>query len=135
MRIEHLSRKMYHRIMPWFLVFPIIISLFFACTMTSDTERDYPGKETVRTGAESIERGKILFDSQCAFCHATGSTETIVGPGLKGILKKPQLPASKKPSTPGNIVIQLKQPYRDMPLFSHLSEDDVLDIIAYLNTL
>ncbi|MEW6418126.1 MAG: cytochrome c [Nitrospirota bacterium] len=58
-----------------------------------------------------------------------------MGPGHKGILKNPLLPVSKKPATPENIVHQLKKPYKDMPSFSYLSDTEVQNIIAYLNTL
>ncbi len=89
----------------------------------------------VKTDQESIEKGKELYDSKCSFCHDPNSTKTIVGPGHKGILKNPLLPVSKKPATPESIVNQLRNPYRDMPSFSHLSQEDVMNIIAFLNTL
>ena len=90
---------------------------------------------TVKTDSESTEKGKNLFDSKCSFCHDAFSTETTVGPGLKGVLKSPKLPVSKKPATPENIASQIRNPYRDMPSFSYLPEEDILNIIAYLNTL
>jgi cytochrome c2 len=115
---------------------PLMASvLLAACTITSDTEKGLTGERSVRTDAGSIAKGKSLFESQCVLCHATNSTETVVGPGLKGIMKKPFLPVSKKPATPENIAGQMKQPYRDMPSFPHLSDDEIDDIIAYLNTL
>jgi len=89
----------------------------------------------VRTDPASIGRGKNLFDSKCGFCHKPDSTETLVGPGLKGILKNRELPVSKRTATPQNIANQLRNPYSDMPSFSYLPEEDVLNIIAYLNTL
>ncbi len=89
----------------------------------------------IRTDPESIEKGRDLFASKCSFCHVANSTETRVGPGLSGILKKPKLPVSKKPATPENIVYQLKTPYRSMPSFSYLKNEDILNIVSYLNTL
>lgn len=103
-------------------------------------EKIYPEKEIskkiiVRTDPESIGKGKNLFDAKCSFCHDPHSTETIVGPGHKGILKNPKFPVSNKPATPENVANQIRKPYGDMPSFSYLSEEDVLNIIAYLNTL
>lgn len=54
---------------------------------------------------------------------------------LKGILKKPRLPVSKKPATPENIANQLKKPYRRMPSFSYLADEQISNIIDFLNTL
>ena len=89
----------------------------------------------VRTDVQSIEKGKELYESKCSFCHDPHGTETIVGPSHKGILKNKLLPISKKIATPENIVNQIRNPYRDMPSFSYLSDNDVLNIIAFLNTL
>jgi mono/diheme cytochrome c family protein len=85
--------------------------------------------------SEGIARGKDLYESKCIFCHDPYSNETIVGPGHKEILKNPMLPVSGRPAVPGNVRRQLMTPYRDMPPFDHLSEDEVADIIAFLNTL
>ncbi|MDA8162591.1 MAG: cytochrome c [Desulfobacteraceae bacterium] len=92
-------------------------------------------KIIVRTDPESIKKGKRLYESDCSSCHYADSVKWKIGPGHKGILKNPLLPASKRPATPENIARQLRHPYRDMPSFANLSEDDVLNIIAYLNTL
>jgi len=89
----------------------------------------------VKTDPENIKNGKELYESKCFSCHDPHSTKTIVGPGHKGILKNLLLPVSKKPATPENIAHQLKNPYKDMPSFAYLSDDDVLNIIAFLNTL
>lgn len=93
------------------------------------------GKMVVKTNPGSIDKGKNLFDSKCSYCHSANSTKTIVGPGLIDILKKPRLPVSRKQATPENVVNQIRNPYKDMPSFSYLSEDDMLNIIAFLNTL
>lgn len=92
-------------------------------------------KVVVRTDPISIEKGKELYESKCYFCHDAYSTKWEVGPGHKGILKNPLLPVSKKPATPENVANQFRNPYKDMPSFSYLSEDDVLNLIAFLNTL
>jgi hypothetical protein len=58
-----------------------------------------------------------------------------VGPGHKDILKNPLLPVSKKPATPENAADQIRNPYKDMPSFSYLLDEDVENIVAFLNTL
>ncbi len=92
-------------------------------------------KIIIKTDIESIRKGKELYESKCSFCHDPNSTVKIVGPGHKGIMKNPFLPVSKKPATPENIAHQIKNPYKDMPFFSYLSDEDILNLIAYLNTL
>jgi cytochrome c1 len=94
-----------------------------------------PGVAVIRTDRFSIERGRVLFMSRCAACHDPLSTNTIVGPGLKGLLKNPTLPISKHPATAESIRFQLRQPMGRMPSFAYLSDDELNDLIAYLNTL
>jgi len=106
---------------------------------TERIKKEVPAEELkkiqIRTDAVSISRGKKLYESKCYFCHDAHSIEWGVGPGHKGIFKNPLLPVSKKPATAENIAAQIKQPYKDMPSFDYLSEDDMLNLIAYLNTL
>lgn len=94
------------------------------------------GKDTkIKTDPDSIGKGKKLFNERCIFCHDTQSNNTIIGPGLKDVLKKGNLPVSKRPATPENIRNQLKEPFNKMPPFNNLTEEAVEDIIAFLNTL
>ncbi len=99
------------------------------------TEIERPGRMAIRKDALSIERGRTLFISKCSLCHDPNSTRTIVGPGLKGILKRPKLPVSGRPATAESIRFQLKQPMGRMPSFAYLTDEQLEDLIAYLNTL
>jgi cytochrome c2 len=92
-------------------------------------------KIVVKTDSESIKRGKNIFEKSCSFCHDPYSEKAIMGPGLKGVLKNTVLPATKNEATPENIIKQLRNPYKQMPSFAHLQEDEVSDIISFLNTL
>jgi mono/diheme cytochrome c family protein len=100
-----------------------------------EDKKDEDRKIVIATDPESIDSGKSLFEAKCSFCHNAYSTETIVGPGLTGVLKKSTLPVSGRPATPENIRQQLRQPFSEMPSFEYLSEEKVKDIIAFLNTL
>lgn len=93
-------------------------------------------KVRIKGDAESIGRGKKLFEARCAFCHdAHGTRSTGIGPGLRRILRNPNLPVSGKPSTAENIRLQLVEPFGKMPSFALLREEEIADLIAYLNTL
>ena len=89
----------------------------------------------VRNDPESIAKGKELYESKCYFCHDAYSKKPGVGPGQKGILKNAFFPVSKKPATPENAAIQIRKPFRDMPAFTYLSDDQIKNIVAFLNTL
>lgn len=97
---------------------------------SGDTFRAY-----VRADSESILKGKELYEDKCSFCHDPYSYNKIVGPGHKDILKHETLPVSNRPATPENIASQIRTPFRDMPSFGYLNNEDVLNIIAFLNTL
>jgi cytochrome c2 len=115
-------------------VFSLVFIVLLSCKIGEDRGGKMPSF-TVKTDPESIQRGRDIFVAQCTFCHKTNSTETTVGPGLKGILKRAKLPVSKKPATPENIVHQMKRPYQKMPSFPYFSDEEIQNILAYLNTL
>lgn len=96
-----------------------------------------PKKEewTVSADQASIEAGKELYFTKCFLCHDPYSNETVVGPGHKGILKNPRLPVSGKPATPDNVVHQLRDPFEKMPSFAYLTDEEIGNILAFLNTL
>ncbi len=85
--------------------------------------------------AALVEAGRTLFNNKCSFCHYTDSTETKVGPGLKGIFNRKHLPVSGWPATEASVRRQLKTPFDSMPPFPDLSEKDVDAIISFLKTL
>jgi mono/diheme cytochrome c family protein/uncharacterized membrane protein YobD (UPF0266 family) len=94
-----------------------------------------PERIVVRTDAGSIEAGKALYMEKCFLCHDPYGTETVIGPGHKGILRRDRLPVSHRLATPENVARQLRNPYDKMPSFSYLTEEQVEELIAFLNTL
>jgi cytochrome c2 len=120
-----------------------VLGLAFAVFSTSAgyfflvTEKTTVAGETTSEVIESsgVERGEAVFENQCSFCHHADRTDSKLGPGLKGVLKAENLPASGRPATPENVTRQLLSPYQNMPSFSSLSEQEIKDLLAYLNTL
>ncbi len=98
-------------------------------------EIERPASMAIRTDRMSIERGRKLFEAKCIICHDPNSTRTVVGPGLRGLIKQPTLPVSGRPTTPENIRNQLRRPMGRMPSFANLSNEEFEDLLAYLNTL
>lgn len=84
--------------------------------------------------AGDAAKGKEVFD-QCSVCHNADSTETKVGPGLKGLFKMEKL-VNGKPVTEANVRDLINTGGNGMPAYSdQLSDQDKNDVIAYLKTL
>ena len=58
-----------------------------------------------------------------------------MGPGLKGIFKLDAFPVSGAAVSDENFRKLLKTPYRKMPPFGHLPDEQVDALLAYLKTL
>jgi mono/diheme cytochrome c family protein len=87
-------------------------------------------------GAFTASSGQQLFADNCAQCHSATSTETKVGPGLKGLFKNKTLPGTGKPTNVANVTAQIKNGGGGMPAFGDkLSAQDISALIAYLKTL
>ena len=79
-------------------------------------------------------KGKEVF-GQCAVCHSADTTDTKVGPGLKGLFKKDKLVNGKK-VTDANVREKIEQGGNGMPSYKDLlSDPEKDDLIAYLKTL
>ena len=109
--------------------------ILFAFSGALSASPSKPQSIVIKKDRKSIEAGRALFRDKCSFCHETASSASIVGPGLKGIMKNRTLPVSGRPSTAENIVHQLKTPFKEMPSFSYMNDRDIGNIIAFLNTL
>lgn len=82
------------------------------------------------------ESGGALFVSYCAGCHASDSREAGVGPGLAGLFDRDRLVTGGRPVTRENVRSQILSPAGGMPPFDgHVSEDELDDLVAYLETL
>ena len=107
--------------------------------VTADVQPD-----AVNLGAISPEGkgeapvGKVLFQKNCVLCHNADSAVKKIGPGLKGVFKNKELPASHRPTTEANVREQIEtgNPAKGMPAFgAKLSKAEIDSLIAYLKTL
>ena len=94
------------------------------------------GQDKQAKGAGTPAKGKEVFESNCSVCHNSDSTETKVGPGLKGLFKKAAL-LNKKKVTDATVLEMINMgsengmpPYADM-----LTPAEKADVIAFLKTL
>jgi cytochrome c2 len=80
-------------------------------------------------------KGKEVFD-QCSVCHNADSTETKMGPGLKGLFKKAKLSTTGKPVNDANVLEKINEGGNGMPGYKDtLSDAEKANLIAYLKTL
>jgi mono/diheme cytochrome c family protein len=116
------------------LVVFFISSGYFLLVTKEAKPTGQPAEQT--NGLTDAQSGAMLFESKCSFCHYADRTDTKLGPGLEGVLKRETLPASGRPATPENIERQLLTPYQNMPaLGKSLSGQEIKDLVAYLKTL
>lgn len=118
-----------------FVVFSTSAAYFLLRTAFVPQEATQPSPSRLPSSPGRIENGMALFNSQCASCHYADREESRNGPGLKNLLKRDALPASERPATVENILLQLKKPFRVMPAFPSLSEQESADLLAYLKIL
>jgi cytochrome c2 len=79
-------------------------------------------------------KGKTVFEA-CAVCHNADSTETKMGPGLKGLFKREKLKSGKK-VTDANVRARIDEGGGGMPGYKDmLTDGEKNDLIAYLKTL
>ncbi len=117
-----------------FVVFSISAGFFFLRTLCAKTTAsEVSASQTIIRGEP--EKGVLLFNRMCSFCHYPDREESKQGPGLKNILKKEKLPSSGRPANIENIKKQLKTPFIAMPSFSDLADQEIADLIAYLEKL
>lgn len=81
------------------------------------------------------QAGELIFESRCSFCHYADKEDVFFGPGLAGILRRETLPVSGREASLENVKNQLLNPYRSMPAFDMLSEREIADLLAYIETL
>jgi mono/diheme cytochrome c family protein len=93
-----------------------------------------PDEDRARTNPiaaqpQAAAAGKMLFAENCAKCH---------GPDANGLHNRPSLRSERiRHSTDGELAWMLKNgnPYKGMPPWSSLPEQQRWQIIAYLRTL
>jgi mono/diheme cytochrome c family protein len=124
----------------------IVLSLAFVVCATSAGFYFLRSSNSFSTGVDdstppvnslegSAEKGGVLFQNKCSFCHYADKEESQTGPGLKDLLKKDKLPHSGRPATVENVRNQLISPVSFMPSFKDLPEQDLADLLAYLEII
>jgi mono/diheme cytochrome c family protein len=81
------------------------------------------------------QRGRDLFQANCAICHNPYKNEPLQGPPLVKLFRKQELP-SGIPATDEHVRDTILMGRRNMPKFNDvLDEKQLNDLLAYLHTL
>ncbi len=100
-----------------------------------------PSASAIDLSKGDAAAGKALFSQKCTACHALGPfTQTVVGPGLKGLTDDPARPdlVNGSPATPENISKILQSGYAgsmgQMPnqQVNGLTDQDIANLVAFL---
>jgi mono/diheme cytochrome c family protein len=87
-------------------------------------------------GDGDAEAGKGVFNANCTACHSATTTQTNVGPGLKGLFAGKKMPATGRPVSEKVVRDQILNGGGGMPGFTDsLKPADVDNLVAYLKTL
>ena len=79
--------------------------------------------------------GLELYIGKCGSCHYADKAEALFGPGLANVLKNEILPVSGRPASLENVRSQILRPFLSMPAFTDFTEQELADLLAYLETL
>jgi mono/diheme cytochrome c family protein len=92
-------------------------------------DEDHNRHNPVAGQLQGAEAGKVIFDENCAKCH---------GKDADGLHNRPSLRSDRiRKATDGDLAWMLKNgnPYKGMPPWSSLPEQQRWQVIAYLRTL
>jgi mono/diheme cytochrome c family protein len=80
--------------------------------------------------------GRHIYDQYCDRCHAPYSSRKRQGPSLRGVFKRPYLPASGMPANDDRARDIIRMGRNKMDGFGNvLTDEQVNDLLAYLHTL
>lgn len=114
------------------------IAVFFMmiCAAGFGLRADFANAAPEPTSNGAAKRGEVQFNETCRQCHPVKTETGGIGPGLKGLFKKKELPATNRPVTDENVKRQIRQGGAEMPGYgSKYSAKQIDDLVAYLKTL
>src|SRR4051812_16219759 len=91
-----------------------------------------PSKPESEFTAQEI-RGQQVYKEYCARCHYPTNTRSLHGPGLQAITKVKAMPSGAPPTDERLSSVVMRG--RNMMPGTHLSDDQLNDLLAYLKTL
>jgi mono/diheme cytochrome c family protein len=78
-------------------------------------------------------RGAQVYHAKCAKCHNPNTTRPLNGPGLQALTKVKAMPSGAPPTDERMTYVILHG--RNMMPATHITDDQLQDLLAYLHTL
>ncbi|HEY0794780.1 MAG TPA: c-type cytochrome [Acidisarcina sp.] len=111
------------------------LSLFLLTLLAAGCKPPLPPSKPLADLTPQEANGYTVFRSACSGCHYANREDSLKGPGLQGLFKKPYLP-SGAPANDDRVTAPIINGRGMMPAFGDkLDEKQLHDLIAYLHTL
>ena len=119
----------------------VVIFMAYLPFMASCINSSPGDKEAISTDAAAIATGQLLFEKNCSSCHSFHQDG--IGPGLGGITGKVSIDwLYRMIENPANMIsikderaVTLQKKFKTiMPSFSSWTDNELRDVIAFLNT-
>lgn len=113
----------------WSSFLCLALALLCACAFVGAQR----GNRLKSTDASDIDRGLKIYEKNCASCHFAASPEKKIGPGMKGVMKKPKFSNGWRVNDE-NMRRWIVAGGKNMPP-SRLNAEQLRELLAYLKTL
>jgi mono/diheme cytochrome c family protein len=113
-------------------------SFFLICAFSASAVglagcRQLPPSKPSSEWTPQEARGAAIYQAKCARCHYSTSTRPLNGPGLQALTKLKAMPSGAPPTDERLTAVILHG--RQMMPGTPLSDDQLIDMLAYLHTL
>jgi mono/diheme cytochrome c family protein len=128
--------KLYHRIKMrtrTYSLFFVLIPAIGALTAGLAGCRSLPASKPEALWTVEEGRGAQVYHAKCAKCHNPNTTRPLNGPGLQALTKVKAMP-SGAPPTDERLTYVILHGRNNMPI-THITDDQLQDLLAYLHTL
>jgi len=116
-----------------FSSFLVLIPAIGALAATLAGCRSLPASKPEALWTVEEGRGAQVYHAKCAKCHNPNTTRPLNGPGLQALTKIKAMP-SGAPPTDERITSVILHGRNNMPI-THITDDQLQDLLAYLHTL
>jgi cytochrome c len=85
---------------------------------------------------DAAAAGKAIFATKCAVCHSADTTDTKIGPGLKGLYTRGVFKDGTTKVTDESVTERINNGKVPMPPFKDmLKPEEIQQLVEYLKTL